>query len=266
MLLGDRYRLEVRVGHGGMGEVWRARDLVGGAPVAVKRLLRAAAQGGERERLLREIEALRRLSHPNVVRFLASGFDADDQPYLVLEWLQGEDLARRQARAPLALEEALATVDRVLVGLSACHAQGVVHRDLKASNVFLAGEEVKLLDFGLAWLDSGGRLTRTGMVVGSLHHLAPEQLDAGGQADERTDVYAAGVLLYQLVTGQLPFAGDHAPIVLRRILSETPTLPSLLREGVPAWVDEVVLRAMMRAARDRYASAEELRRALCAAR
>jgi eukaryotic-like serine/threonine-protein kinase len=263
--LEGRFRLEACVGRGGMGEVWRARDLKRGEAVAVKRVLRAA--GGDRARLLRETEALRRLSHDNVVRYLGSGFDEADQPYLVLEWLEGEDLARRQVRAPLSLEQALAALDQVLIGLQACHAQGVVHRDLKLSNVFLTADgRVKLIDFGLAWLESLGRLTRTGMVVGSLHHLAPEQLDTAGQVDERTDVYAAGVLLYQLATLQLPFPGEHPTAVLRGILSATPSLPSLLREDLPPWLDEVVLRAMRRAPQDRYPSAVEMRRQVSLAR
>jgi serine/threonine protein kinase len=267
--LAGRYRLKRRMARGGMGEIWQAADLETGASVAVKRLVVPEDQpltGEPRVRLMREADALKRLSHPNIVRYLASGFDAEDQPFLVLEWLDGEDLRRRQRRDPLALQQALRVVDQVLEGLAACHAQGIVHRDLKPSNVFLVDDGgSKLLDFGVAWLmDHMVRMTRTGVVMGSLHHLAPEQIKKGGQVDSRTDIYAVGVLLYELATGELPFSGNDPAAVLQQIVCETPSLPSLVRPDLPSWVDDVVLRAMMRAPADRYQSTAEMRAALAA--
>jgi WD40 repeat protein/serine/threonine protein kinase len=280
--LAQRYRLDKRVARGGMGEVWRSKDLKSGQTVAVKRLLvqRRDDADGEatalderaRARLLREAEVLQRLDHPSVVRYLDSGLDGGGQPYLVLEWLQGKDLARLQRRLPLSLAAILDLVCQALRGLKRCHEQGIIHRDLKPANLFMLGEtpeaaaaapRLKLLDFGVARMrDQMTRLTRSGVVMGTLNYLAPEQVQEDSAVDHRADLYAMGVVLYELVTGQLPFTSDDPAALMLKIVSETPTLPGLLRPELPAWLDDLILRAMMRAPADRFQTADALRGAI----
>lgn len=270
-LLDERFRLDAVVARGGMGEIWRATDLRTSSPVAVKRMLAgqpADAEEHDRARLLREIQALQGLEHPNLVRCLGWGSDADHRPYLVLEWLRGEDLARRQRRQPLSLDEAALVVGQALDGLAAAHRAGVIHRDIKPSNLFLsAGGAVKVLDFGLARLaDRLTRITRSGCVTGTLYYLAPEQVQGGMPVDHRADIYAAGVVLYELVTGRLPFEAEEPVAVMLKILSESPDLPGMLREDLPDWLEHVILRAMMRAPDARFQTAEAMLDALSSRR
>jgi tetratricopeptide (TPR) repeat protein/tRNA A-37 threonylcarbamoyl transferase component Bud32 len=268
-VLGD-YQLGSLVARGGMGEIWRATDTRTGQPVAIKRLRlydHPARDEAYRGRLLREARTLGRLQHEHIVRYLGSGLDPDGQPYLVLEWLTGEDLAQRHLRSPLDLAQVLTFIRQALEGLAWCHTQGVVHRDLKPSNLFLvetpSGPQVKVVDFGLALLgDDSTRLTRAGQVLGTLFYLSPEQARGGENVDHRTDIYAVGVMLYELCTGKKPFFADHPIAVLLKIVTETPPRPSSVRPDLPPWLERVIVRAMQRAPSDRFASAEEMAAAL----
>ena len=263
------YRLTRRVARGGMGEIWRGVDLRSGADVAVKRLFLDSSHPAferNRERLIREAAALRRLQHGNVVRYLDAGSDAAGQPFLVLEWLEGESLAQRRRRAPLELELVLHVARQALRGLVACHGRGIVHRDIKPGNLMLVRADelqVKVVDFGLALLnDETTRLTRAGQMLGTLHYLSPEQARGLMVIDGRADLYALGVVLYELVTGRLPFESDQAVALLLKIVTETPPDPQRLRPGLPGWLDRLILRAMSREPVERFGSAEEMLAAL----
>jgi tetratricopeptide (TPR) repeat protein/tRNA A-37 threonylcarbamoyl transferase component Bud32 len=269
--LSGRYRLDSLVARGGMAEIWIGTDLETDARVAIKRLFLWPGQTVDaelRSRLLRETEALRRLSHPRVVRYLDAGFDKDGHPFLALEWLEGENLAARQQRAPLSLNLATEVARQTLDALDICHGRGIIHRDIKPANLFLVGDdddspEVRVVDFGLARV--GGdltRLTRTGVVMGTLHYLAPEQVRANVPLDHRVDIYAVGVVLYELCTGQLPFRAEEPVAVMLKIVSDTPEFPTQVRPEIPTWLEDVILRAMRRSPADRYASAAEMARAL----
>ena len=268
-VLGD-YRLEAHVASGGMGEIWRARHLDSGQPVAIKRLIYRGGEalpGSFRTRLVREARALERLRHDNVVSYIGSGFDGDGQPYLAMEWLDGESLGQRHRRSPLDLELVLDVVRQALTGLICCHEQEIIHRDIKPENLFLVPSEdsvqVKLLDLGLALMDDGTtRLTRAGDLLGTLYYLSPEQARGAVDVDHRTDLYAMGVLLYELTTQTLPFTGDQPATILLKIITETPVPPRRLRPEIPAWLERVILRAMARAPSGRYLSAREMLRAL----
>jgi serine/threonine-protein kinase len=200
-----RYRVERLIGNGGFAAVYEARD-PDGRRVAIKRLHgELALRSHDILRFDREIRIIRGLRHPNVVEILDVG---DDQaPYFVMELLHGTDLSDHIARrGRLSLEETVEILAPVCSALSAAHQKGIVHRDLKASNVFLDRERVVLLDFGVAKLLDGTalRLTRSHLIVGSPACMAPEQI-LNGPVDERTDVYGLGVLAYQMLTGALPF-------------------------------------------------------------
>ncbi len=273
--LEDRYQLEEQVASGGMAGIWRATDLQTRETVAVK-ILQISDDPRRQEddpgrRILREADVLQRLTHPNIVNHRSSGLTPDGFPYLVLEWLGGEDLAQRQQRLPLELDQVVEVGLQALAGLAGCHAAGVVHRDIKPRNLFIVEGErltLKLIDFSATWIEDGSatRLTETGVVMGSVHYLAPEQVVHRLTVDRRTDIYALGVVLYELITRRRPFRGDDPLAVILKIISETPPLPSLHRPGVPAGLEDVVLWAMMRAPADRFQSAEEMRDALIQSR
>jgi serine/threonine protein kinase len=177
-VVAGRFVVEELAGKGGMGEVFRARDMTTGDTVALK-LLRAQADGGtETERFVREARVLAELEHPGIVSYLAHGQTHDGRPYLAIEWLAGQDLSRRLASGPLSLRECITLLDKAADALAAAHRKGIVHRDLKPSNLFLRDNRidgVTLLDFGIARWDRATTLTRTGHFLGTPGYVAPEQ-------------------------------------------------------------------------------------------
>jgi hypothetical protein len=238
-----RYRIERLIGNGGFAAVYEARDPEG-RRVAIKRLHRELAlRPDDILRFDREIRIIRGLRHPNVVEILDVG---DDQaPYFVMELLDGTDLSDHIARrGRLSPDETVEILAPVCSALSAAHQKGIVHRDLKASNVFLDHRRVVLLDFGVAkLLDGNGlRLTRSHLIVGSPACMAPEQI-LDRPVDERTDVYGLGVLAYQMLTGALPFVHDQATCI-RQMHLVTPPPPVTRRAPVGPEIDRVVSRAM----------------------
>lgn len=246
-LLGERYRLDELIGRGGMASVWRATDTVLGRDVAVKRLHAGLLADEEHaERFRREALLVARLSHPNLVHLLDRGEDAHG-PYLVMELVEGEDLKTRLRReGALAPEEAARICGQVGRALAYAQAQGVVHRDIKAQNVLLTHDgAVKLADFGIARsIDSDGQpgITRTDMLIGSADYLSPEQAD-GRPVDARTDVYSLGIVLYECLTGRVPFRGDGFVAVAMKHCSEPMPDPRDANPDVPDWLAAVTLRA-----------------------
>jgi eukaryotic-like serine/threonine-protein kinase len=262
-LLAGRYLLEEQIARGGMGEVWRARDEVLNRPVAVK-LLHDSLAGDEKaaERFRREALTAAQISHPN----MANVFDYIEeggQPGIVMELVPGETLAHRLAKKKkIPIREAVRMTDDVLSALSAAHAAGIVHRDIKPANILLTpAGEVKVTDFGIARSLSDASLTQTGTVMGTAHYSAPEQV-RGESASPASDIYSMGVVLYEMLTGKRPYSGDTPIAVAMARLSEDPPHPKELRSTIPAALDAVVMRALAREPRDRFASAAEMRMAL----
>jgi serine/threonine protein kinase/tetratricopeptide (TPR) repeat protein len=263
------YRIVRKIGEGGMGEVFEARDERLGRKVAIK-VLRETQGGGEmHKRLWREGQSLARVSHPNICQI----FDADqdgDTLFLVLELLDGRSLGERLAEGPLAPTEAGGIVCEVLSALEALHGLGIVHRDLKPSNIFLTPHGVKLLDFGLARLyaaAAGGAdasrtvsaLTGPGMLAGTPQYMSPEQA-SGLAVGPASDLFAAGAVLYEMLTGRRAFQGETCVDVLYQVVHGDPAPPS------GAWEAEalgrVARRALAKRPDDRYASATEMARAV----
>jgi eukaryotic-like serine/threonine-protein kinase len=244
-VLGDRFELEQRIGLGGMGEVFRARDRATGETVALK----VISDRGEHQtaRFAREIALLAELSHPGIVRHVAHGETASGELFLAMEWLDGEDLRRRLERGPLAVGEAVTLATRVAEALGAAHARGIVHRDLKPSNLFLPGgriEQVKVLDFGIAHRAGGTQLTQDGAMIGTPGYMAPEQARNHGDVDARADVFGLGCVLFHCVTGAPPFDGDSAVAILAKILfGEAPRVSARWPE-VPEDLDALIAQML----------------------
>ncbi len=268
-----RYRVRQKLGEGGMGIVYAAEDERLGRPVAIKKLHRESEDPSARERLWREARAAARVNHPNVCQVYEIA-EEDGEPYIVMELLEGESLAARMARGPLKVAEAVPILLDVLNALDALHRAGFIHRDLKPSNVFLTGHGVKLLDFGLARRPSGSSdgaglsaidLTGTGILVGTPRYMSPEQARSE-PADARADLFAAGAILFELISGRTAFAGRTPVEVFHAILNDQP--PALGGSQSVAAVDRVIRGALAKKKDDRYptaaAMAEALRGALLA--
>lgn len=258
--------VEEVIAAGGFGTVVRARSGDLSAPVAVKVLHgELSATDDAAARFAREIDILSGVHHPGIVEVMASGRMGDGRPYFAMELLAGADLERRLADGPMAPPAVAATVTDIAAALEAAHARGIVHRDVKASNVFVCdGGRVCLLDFGIAKLAPGtASLTRSRQALGTPSAMAPEQL-AGDAVDARTDVYALGALAFHMLTGRPPFAGEPATIVghLHRY-AERPRPSAAV--PLPAAVDAVIVRAMSVRPADRYVGAADFARALAAA-
>jgi serine/threonine-protein kinase len=253
-LLGDRYELEELVGSGGMSSVYRAHDRLLDRKVALKILHEHhGVDEASVERFRREARAVASVSHPNVVTVIDRG-EQDGRQFIVFEYVEGENLKRLVEReGPLPVEQALELVLQIARGLSFAHREGLVHRDVKPQNVLLDGNgTAKVTDFGIARsLDVHHGMTQTGTVLGTSDYIAPEQAQ-GQSVDEQSDVYSLGVVLYELLTGKVPFSGENFVAVAMRHINEPPPLVRAVRPDVPPRVDAAIERAMAKRPADRF--------------
>ena len=267
------YEVVAPIGHGGMGEVFRARDTRLGRDVALKVLPEAAHGDAERfQRFEREARAAGALNHPNVVVLYDVG-SQDGAPYLVSELLEGETLRERLLRGPLSPQHAVEIAVQVARGLGAAHEKGIVHRDLKPENVFLTADgHAKILDFGLAKLlgpespangSEPGAVAQTGsdVVVGTVGYMAPEQV-RGEVVDGRADVFATGACLYEMLSGRRAFRAGSAAETMAAIVREEPPDLSSIRRGVVPQLDRIVRRCLEKQKAARFQSARDLAFAL----
>lgn len=249
------------LGHGGMGEVFRVRHLISDRLEAMKILLSASSTTTEMlDRFTREIRLLATLNHPNIAA-LHTAFHHDNQLVMVMEYIEGADLGRRLASG-VTLEQALDYARQILIALDYAHASGIIHRDIKPSNIMITtGGQVKLLDFGLALGTPDTRLTTTGALVGSMHYIAPEQI-SGEPHDVRSDLYAVGVTLYEMITGRLPIEGTSYPQIIAAHLQHRPVPPSQHNSRIPEALSTAVMKALAKAKHDRWQTAAEFLSAL----
>ncbi len=263
--LADRYRFERELGRGGMAIVYLTYDLKHHRRVALKVLNPAVAESLGADRFLREIELAARLQHPNIVTVFDSG-DANGILWFTMPYIEGETLrARLEREHRLSLGEALRIATDTARALDFAHHHGVLHRDVKPENLLLTTDGSTLVaDFGVAraWSDTGG-LTVTGVVVGTPAYMSPEQAAGERALDARSDIYALGCVLYEMLAGQVPFSGASAQALLAKRLSEPAPLLSSARD-VPPGVEQAVSRALARSPADRYSTAADLARALLA--
>ncbi|MDI1446420.1 serine/threonine-protein kinase [Polyangium sp. 6x1] len=264
-VVGGRFVLERIAGTGGMGSVFRGHDHVTRQPVAIKVLAQHDAEAIRR--FDHEAKILAELGHPHIVRYVAHGAAPSGAPWLVMEWLEGRSLASRLVEGHLTQAEAVGLGIRIASALAAAHARGIVHRDVKPSNVFLVGgvpETAKVLDFGLAQAASGGaRLTRTGSVLGTPGYMAPEQAQGSrGRVNARADVFSLGALLFECLTGKPAFEGEGVMAILARLLLEDAPRVRTIRPDVPRALDTLVARMLSRVAEARPMDGAEVLRAL----
>jgi len=253
--IGD-YRIVDLVGRGGMGAVYRAQDEAQGQEVALKVLpLDDLDDLRDAERFQREAEVAARFNHPNIVSIFASGRERG-YLYMAMELIAGRSLRqllRQEGR--LSVDRALLVAGQVLAALQIAHEGGVIHRDIKAENVLLQEDgTAKVLDFGVAKLESGTVLTRANEILGTVEYMAPEQI-LGDRIGPGTDLYATGVLLYEMLTGVLPFVGDSPATLVYHQLNEDPQAPSFLNPDVPRSLDRLVLKLLDKVAENRHGSA-----------
>jgi serine/threonine protein kinase len=266
-VVGEKYRIDGRLGRGGMGVVYRATHVVSRKAVALKWMLRSTADSAAHRRFLREAFAAGRIDHPNVVDVYDVGQEGQCA-YLVMELLHGEALRARLERGRLGSSEAIDLLLPALRGVSAAHRAGVIHRDLKPDNIFLctdpsgAPREAKVLDFGvsavLAQSTLEPKLTDGATILGTPAYMSPEQLASAQDTDERTDVYAFGVILYEAMTGQLPFAADSYSGLVLAVAHHPPTPPSELCSNIPRELERVLLRSLSKQRQDRPQTVEAL--------
>ncbi|MFH8553879.1 serine/threonine-protein kinase [Streptomyces celluloflavus] len=271
-LLGGRYQLLRQLGEGGMGQVWEAQDKTLGRPVAVK-VISLLAGGGSRgdearARFLREAQITAQLQHPNIVTIHDLGeTDTRDTrvPFLVMELVRGEGLDAMLRRGVVALPDAARWGAQICDALADAHSAGIMHRDIKPSNILIMpSSNVKVLDFGIARAAdpyaTADRLTQTGFIVGTPPYMAPEQ--ARGFPEPRSDLYALGCLLFELITGQLPFQAPDTVGYLTAHLTQEPPAPSSVSADIPPAWDELVLALLHKDPDQRYPNAADLSQAL----
>jgi serine/threonine protein kinase len=263
--LRDRYTLEREVGRGGMATLYLAREVGSSQLVVIKVMHPAVVNAVGIERFLREIEIATSLSHPLIVPLYHSG-NAGGVLYYVMPYVEGESLYQRLERErQLPLEAALRITHDVAEALGYAHSRGFLHRDIKPENILLADGRALVADFGLARAIGAAdheKLTETGIMVGTVFYMSPEQLRGQRDLDQRADIYSLGCILYEMLTGEPPYAGRVINQVVTRIVREPVPSARRLRPEVPPGVDQAISKALAKAAADRFASMADFAAAL----
>ncbi|MFQ5753319.1 MAG: protein kinase [bacterium] len=248
----SHYKILNKLGEGGMGVVYKAMDITLGRIVALKFVsAEMATNESTKHRLMREAKACASLNHPNI-NTIFEFVEAEDRSFIVMEYIEGKTLQELVNQKHFEVEEVLEIALQVVDALDVAHKQGIVHRDLKSANIMLdVHDRVKIMDFGLAKLSRGSLLTQTGATLGTAAYMSPEQAQ-GEEVDLRSDIYSIGVVLYELLTGELPFKEAHQLAVMYSIVHEAPNPPRELNPAIPAELEAVVLKAMEKDPNDRY--------------
>lgn len=264
-VIAERYRIERLAYEGGMGVVYLGRDLQDQGRVGIK-ILRTADDPGSTARFWREAYALSSLRHPAIVRYFSHGLTTSGHPYLVMEWLDGEDLAARLRRQPLDVLETLRIGIRVAEAMAAAHRHGIIHRDIKPANLFLPGgriDAVTVVDFGLARVGQTMRDdTPAGELMGTPGFMAPEQVRSDPSLDHRADIYSIGASLFACLVQRPPFVGDHPMATLAKVLFDEAPRVSEMRPEVPPRLDELIAQLVAKNAEDRPIDASAVAHAL----
>ncbi len=258
-VIAGKFRIVGELGRGGMGIVYKADDVRLKRTVALKFLPpHLAGLADLKDRFLVEAQAAAALSHPNICVIHEIG-EAEERPFIAMEYVDGETLRDRIRKKALTTEEALAVALQVAAGLGEAHGKGIVHRDIKSANIMVTAKgQAKVMDFGLAKLRSGLSLTRSRTTLGTIAYMSPEQA-RGDEVDGRTDIWSLGVVLYEMLTGELPFKGDHDQAVIHAILHREPASLKNAKPDAPPGLEEVIFQALAKKPADRYQTMEEFR-------
>jgi len=251
------YKIIEKLGEGGMGVVYKAEDTKLKRDVAIKFLPRQiASQNEERERFKVEAQAAAALNHPNIAT-IHSIEETDNEVFIVMEYIDGTELREKIISGPVKQNKALEIITRIADGLKTAHNKGIVHRDIKSSNIMVTGDDqVKIMDFGLAKIKGGGLVTRVGTTMGTAAYMSPEQV-SGEKVDQRTDIWSLGIILYELLTGELPFKADYEAAWTYLILNKDPLKPSELDRKIPAQLDSIVMKMLEKDRDKRYSNIED---------
>ncbi len=274
VVLGTKYRIEEKIGEGGMGQIYLARHVTLKKRYAVKMLNSEFCKNQEAvERFRREATTAGELEHPNIINVTDIDYTEDNRAYIVMEFLEGRELRDDLNATPvLAADRMVHIFTQVFRALEAAHSRGIVHRDLKPENIFVVDlpdqpDTVKLLDFGISKIKTAGatNLTQTGMVIGTPHYMAPEQARGDRDIDHRADIYALGAILYEACCGTVPATGETATAILMKILLEQPIPPRQINPNLSPELEAVIMRAMSKDPNMRFQSCGEMGEALKAA-
>jgi len=264
-MLGDHYRIERELGQGGMATVYLCTDIRSGEKAAVKVLRPELGSVVTKERFFREIAFSAELDHPRIPRVIESG-TLGDLPYYAMNFVEGESLRDRLKGQPqLPVEEVVRIGTGILDPMSFAHARGIVHRDIKPENILLNGDEVHVLDFGVARAivgSTGDRLTRTGITVGTPAYMSPEQVTADRDLDLRSDIYSLGCVIYEMLAGIPPFRGGNPQILMAARFTTPPRPLHTFRPDIPESLERAIATAMKREPGERWQSAGGLAAAL----
>ena len=254
----SHYRVLEKLGGGGMGVVYKALDTHLDRHVALKFLPPELTRDDDaRVRFTREAQAASALDHPNICTVYDIDSSPDGQLFIAMAYYEGETLKKRIEHGPLPIDEALDIAAQVAQGLSKAHDDGIVHRDIKPANLMLTKDGfVKIVDFGIAKLMGVTGPTQTGTTLGTVSYMSPEQI-SGDDADQQSDVWSLGAVLYEMLTGEQPFKGENQWAVMNAISNQDPEAPSILREKLPPEIERLVLTALKKPKDSRYASADE---------
>ena len=246
------YKLISLLGTGGMSEVYFAQDIRSDTKVAIKILDKKLSKDPEYiKRFKREVEISRTLSHPNIIKIISCGTDKG-RYYIIYEYIEGMTLDKYIKSKKLSIKEIKVVTLQILKGLSYAHSKNIIHRDIKPSNIMISNGNVKILDFGIARATTKSTITKTGMFMGSPHYTSPEQID-GKKIDHRTDIYSLGIVLYEMVTGRVPFQAD-TPLGFVKAHSYE-QVPKIKRK-IPSYLEEIIFKCLEKRPDNRYESAK----------
>lgn len=252
------YQIVEKLGQGGMGIVYRAMDTKLKRNVAIKLLPQHISENSdERKRFEIEAQAAAALNHPNIAT-IYNIEDADGELFIVMEYIEGQELKEKLKDGPLSIEEVQSIAIHIAEGLQAAHEKGIVHRDIKSSNIMVTENgKIKIMDFGLAKIEEGIHLTKEQTTLGTAAFMSPEQT-RGEEVDSRSDIWSFGVVLYEMLTGELPFKGDYEQAVIYSILNEYPKSSTELREDIPSQLTRIVEKTLQKNPINRYHTAKDL--------
>jgi len=252
------YRILEKLGEGGMGIVYLAEDTKLERQVAIKFLpSHISSNSDERKRFEIEAKTAAALNHINIATIHAIE-EVNDEMFIVMEYIDGQELKEKISKGTVTIDQTIKIATQMAEGIQEAHSKGIVHRDIKSSNIMITEKgQIKIMDFGLAKVGAGIQLTKEHSTLGTAPYMSPEQI-RGDEVDQRTDIWSFGVVIYEMLTGELPFKGDYEQAVIYSILNESPASPKEIRPDIPSELKDIIIKALVKDRHERYKSVIEL--------